>query len=102
MVIASDGIWDVLGEQAVMDWVRRKIGRRSDMEERLHNEDLNLANIAEGLIDHCLAPRLGLLNGFGQDNMTATIVVFVKSFWTDRQSFRGSSRGGSFQAGSPA
>jgi len=88
MIVASDGIWDVLDSAAAVDWVRRRLGRRSDLEERLHNNDLNLSDLAEGLIDHCLAPRPGLLYGYGEDNMTVMVIVFVKSFYTDRQSFQ--------------
>lgn len=78
MIIASDGVWDVLSSQAAIDWVRCRLGRRSDMEERLQDGSLTPASIAEGLIDHCLAPRPGLLYGVGEDNMTVVLVVFVK------------------------
>lgn len=94
LVLASDGIWDVLNSQAVVDWVRPRLGRQSDMEDRLNDGVLDLGSIAEGLIDHCLAPRLQLLNGLGEDNMTVILIVFNKSFWRaangerSRESFR--------------
>jgi len=84
MIIASDGVWDVISSQDCVDWVRRKLGRTSDLEDRLNEEELNLSDIAEGLIDHCLAPRPGLLFGVGEDNMTVILIVFVKSYWADR------------------
>lgn len=85
MVIASDGIWEVLSSQAVVDWIRPKLGRTSDMEQRLNDGTLDLSELAERLVDHCLAPRPGLLVGIGEDNMTVIIIVFVKSFWAGKR-----------------
>eukprot|EP00731_Ephydatia_muelleri_P038107 Em0655g6a len=65
IVLACDGIWDVMSNKEVVDFVRQKI-----------SEQMKPAQICESILDHCLAPdcRLG---GVGCDNMTVIIVCFL-------------------------
>lgn len=57
------GIWDVLSSQQVIDFVRRAICDRKELNE-----------ICEELMDRCLAPDSDW-GGVGCDNMTAMIVA---------------------------
>lgn len=69
LIIACDGVWDVLGSQDAVDFVR----------ERLMRSKQPLSVIAEDLLDHCVSPDLSLTNGLGGDNMTVIIVAFLGS-----------------------
>ncbi|XP_063048128.1 protein phosphatase 1G isoform X2 [Engraulis encrasicolus] len=68
MVIACDGIWNVLSSQEVVDFVSERI-KPKDGEHRA------LTSIVEELLDHCLAPDTSG-DGTGCDNMTCMIVTF--------------------------
>ena len=65
IVLACDGIWDVMSNKEVVDFVRQKI-----------SQQIKPAEICESILNHCLAPdcRLG---GVGCDNMTVIIVCFL-------------------------
>eukprot|EP01137_Pigoraptor_chileana_P025448 Opistho-2@94963 len=65
LVLACDGIWDVMSNQDVVDFVRQRIARA-----------LPLDRIVEELLDACLAPE-SHIGGVGCDNMTAVIVGFL-------------------------
>ncbi|KAM0753554.1 PP2C-domain-containing protein [Meredithblackwellia eburnea MCA 4105] len=65
LVIACDGIWDVLSSQQVIDYVRRAIAEKKD-----------LSTICEDLMDRCLAPDSDW-GGVGCDNMTAMVVAIL-------------------------
>lgn len=72
IIVACDGIWDVLSCQDAVDFVH----------ERLHarlKAGLPLSTIMEEMLDHCCSPDLALTNGIGGDNMTAMLVVFQQS-----------------------
>jgi len=75
LVLACDGIWDVLTSQQVCDFVRRRIAQRKPLE-----------TICEELMDKCLAPDSDW-GGIGCDNMTALIVGLfgdrTKDEWYD-------------------
>lgn len=65
IVLACDGIWDVLTNQEVVDFVRVRIAQRMDPEI-----------ICEELMTRCLAPDCQM-GGLGCDNMTVTLVCFL-------------------------
>ncbi|KAH3676225.1 hypothetical protein WICPIJ_009185 [Wickerhamomyces pijperi] len=65
IVLACDGIWDCLTSQQVVEVVRKGI-----------HDGLSLTEIAEGMIDICLAPTSGG-SGIGCDNMSLVIVALL-------------------------
>uniref|UniRef100_A0A3B3BGW3 protein-serine/threonine phosphatase n=1 Tax=Oryzias melastigma TaxID=30732 RepID=A0A3B3BGW3_ORYME len=69
MVIACDGIWNVLSSQEVVDFISERLKPDESGESR------PLSSIVEELLDHCLAPDTSG-DGTGCDNMTCIIVTF--------------------------
>lgn len=65
IVMACDGIWDVLTSEEVSDFVRKRIGAGMEPEE-----------ICEELMDKCLAPDCQM-GGLGCDNMTVVIICLL-------------------------
>ncbi|XP_058020617.1 protein phosphatase 1G isoform X2 [Ahaetulla prasina] len=70
MVIACDGIWNVMSSQEVVDFVHSKITQKSE-----DGELRSLSSIVEELLDRCLAPDTSG-DGTGCDNMTCIIISF--------------------------
>lgn len=66
IVLACDGIWDVLSSEEVCIFVHERImnGMKPDA-------------ICEELVQCCLAPD-GHMGGIGSDNMTVILVIFLK------------------------
>lgn len=65
LVLACDGIWDVLTNQEVVEFVRSRIAGRMEPEE-----------ICEELMTRCLAPDCQM-GGLGCDNMTVVLICFL-------------------------
>ncbi|BGP27668.1 Protein phosphatase 2C 2 [Rhodotorula toruloides] len=65
VVLACDGIWDVLTSQQVIDYVRLAV-----------SQEKPLQTICEDLIDRCLAPDSDW-GGVGCDNMTMMVVALL-------------------------
>ena len=64
LILACDGIWDVLSNQEAVDFVRKRIKQGQD-----------LKSICEEMCDSCLAPDLkGLCRG--ADNMSVIVLMF--------------------------
>ncbi|GAA5906085.1 PP2C family serine/threonine-protein phosphatase [Sporobolomyces salmoneus] len=65
IVVACDGIWDVLTSQQVIDFVRLSISKNQTLEQ-----------ICETMMDRCLAPDSDW-GGVGCDNMTMMVVAIL-------------------------
>ncbi|XP_063738034.1 protein phosphatase 1G isoform X2 [Eleginops maclovinus] len=68
MVIACDGIWNVLSSQEVVDFISERI--KPDQSGKVKS----LSSIVGELLDHCLAPDTSG-DGTGCDNMTCMIIT---------------------------
>ncbi|KAI0164510.1 PP2C-domain-containing protein [Hypoxylon sp. FL1284] len=66
LVIACDGIWDCQSSQAVVEFVRRGIAAKQDLDK-----------ICENMMDNCLASN-SETGGVGCDNMTMIVVGFLR------------------------
>lgn len=65
IVLACDGIWDVMSNEEVLQFCRTRIGLGMQPEE-----------ICEELMNHCLAPDCQM-GGLGGDNMTVVLVCLL-------------------------
>lgn len=63
LILACDGIWDMLTCQQAVDLVYEGI-----------NSNMSLKANVERVLDRCLAPDIGTYGGLGCDNMTCMIV----------------------------
>uniref|UniRef100_A0A673KV07 Protein phosphatase 1G n=1 Tax=Sinocyclocheilus rhinocerous TaxID=307959 RepID=A0A673KV07_9TELE len=68
MVVACDGIWNVMSSQEVVDFVNERLKTEA-------GKNRPLSAIIEELLDHCLAPDTSG-DGTGCDNMTCVIISF--------------------------
>jgi len=69
MLLACDGVWDVLSNEDAISFIRRRLTQKTADENAL-------TKILEDLLDTCLSPDLHRTNGLGGDNMTAVLVIF--------------------------
>jgi len=63
IILACDGVWDVLSSQQAVDLVSQKLEQKMDLKA-----------ILSDLFDACLSPHPSANEGLGCDNMTAIIV----------------------------
>jgi len=77
LLLACDGIWDVVSSKAAVEFVRGKLGARESWNERLASGALQPSSVLSQLLDHCLSPDLNATEGYGGDNMTAVLVLFL-------------------------
>lgn len=68
IVLACDGVWDVMTNQDVCDFVRPRLQQQMDVKE-----------IGVQLLDHCITEDPQKTGGLGTDNMTALIVKLKES-----------------------
>ncbi|RDW61063.1 putative protein phosphatase 2C [Coleophoma cylindrospora] len=66
LVVACDGIWDCQSSQAVVEFVRRGIAAKQDLDK-----------ICENMMDNCLASN-SETGGVGCDNMTMVIIGLLR------------------------
>jgi len=69
MIIACDGIWNIMSSQEAIDFVIEKL------EDQSKEGKVCLSKICEQMFDACLAPDTAG-DGSGCDNMTCIIVLF--------------------------
>lgn len=65
LVLACDGIWDVLTNSEVVEFCRKRIAKQMEP-----------IQICEELMDQCLAPDCHM-GGLGCDNMTVQLICFL-------------------------
>lgn len=70
LVICCDGVWDVMTNQEVVDFIRNRLPREHDIDPG------DMMRTLEALLDNCVSPDLRLTRGLGGDNMTAVLVRF--------------------------
>lgn len=73
-VVCCDGVWDVMGCQDVIDFVRERLPKRSQGDTGPTDPKV-LIPIMEELLDNCISPDLSKTSGLGGDNMTALVVI---------------------------
>jgi len=66
LVVACDGIWDCQSSQAVVEFVRRGIAAKQELQ-----------SICENMMDNCLASN-SETGGVGCDNMTMMVVALLQ------------------------
>lgn len=75
VILACDGIWDVMTSEEVVQFVRTRLAHTRDAGVESANVTIHPEEICEELLNCCLAPDA--LMGTGCDNMTVVLVCFL-------------------------
>lgn len=76
VVLACDGIWDVMSSQQCTDFLQKHIYANAFAQEAKKKPLTALVKGMEACLDECCAKDLHTCEGLGCDNMTAIIVEF--------------------------
>merc|ERR1712014_233888 len=66
VILACDGVWDVMTNQQACDFVRTRLEAKIDLDQ-----------IGQELLDECCTKDPKETDGLGTDNMTAVIVKLL-------------------------
>jgi len=69
MVIACDGVWDVMTSQQMVDRIKKDLFK-------IHRGSLQPDALVQKILEECLAPGPKKKYGKGSDNMTMILIVF--------------------------
>ncbi|XP_011871353.1 PREDICTED: probable protein phosphatase 2C T23F11.1 [Vollenhovia emeryi] len=75
VVLACDGIWDVMTSEEVVQFVRPRLAHARNSNDETSGLTIHPEEICEELLNCCLAPDA--LMGTGCDNMTVILVCFL-------------------------
>jgi len=76
VLLACDGVWDVVTSQQAIEWVHAEIYKNKFNTRRRSISELKKG--IETLLDSCCAVDLHLSEGVGTDNMTAVLVEIAR------------------------
>eukprot|EP00929_Paragymnodinium_shiwhaense_P086698 TRINITY_DN4715_c0_g1_i1.p1 TRINITY_DN4715_c0_g1~~TRINITY_DN4715_c0_g1_i1.p1 ORF type:complete len:395 (-),score=59.77 TRINITY_DN4715_c0_g1_i1:504-1688(-) len=77
MIIACDGIWNMMESHEVVEFVRERLDRQSCMVPMGYSTTrLTYKAILHELLENCISQDLLQTRGYGGDNVTAILVVF--------------------------
>ncbi|XP_015513284.1 probable protein phosphatase 2C T23F11.1 [Neodiprion pinetum] len=75
VIVACDGIWDVMSNEEVVAFVRNRLAQGSQNGSDEEGSMVDPEEVCEELMSHCLAPDAQM--GTGCDNMTVVLVCFL-------------------------
>ena len=76
LILACDGIWDVMTNQKAVDFLHSKCYNNDFANENRNRSLEDLVDAVESLLDECCAKDENPKQGLGTDNMTAIVVEF--------------------------
>ena len=77
IVLACDGIFEVMSRQQVVDFINQNLDEYSD-KPKIDVQGIKFA-ICQALCNRCVAKRYGENNWKGHDNLTVVVMVLERS-----------------------